>query len=52
MNAIPRIITMFGNKCFLREVEKILLVWRKQHNQVLRDLQYSPDIIKVVKCGG
>jgi hypothetical protein len=38
MNAITRIITILGNKCFLREVEKILLVWRKQHNQELRGM--------------
>jgi hypothetical protein len=34
------------------EVEKVLRVSIKQHNEEIRDLQSSPDIIKVRKCGG
>ena len=53
MNAITRIITSCsGKKCFLMGVEKVLRVWIKQHNQEIRDLQSSPDIIKVTKMRG
>lgn len=53
MNAITRIITSCSRKkCFLREVEKVLRVWIKQHNQGIRDLQSSQDIIKVMKMRG
>jgi len=43
---------MFRKICFLVEVEKVLRVWIKQHNQEIRDLHSSPDIIKVIKMRG